>query len=222
MRIGVAIPCYRRHLNCLQRLLDSLEFQTRKPDYVSVSCSSCKEEDLNSIRTDYTFPVKIQYHQSRKNAAENRNLAANVLDTDTISFIDADDLMHPQRLQAICIAFENNNIEFVLHSYNSENDFKMFDEIEILESELIPDENESSLNLKCRDYPIQHAHISIRKHCLENVKFNESSECERIEDAIFCRNMMFVYGIKNAFMPYALSIYVGEHQTYTDDNIVGV
>jgi hypothetical protein len=44
-----------------------------------------------------SFPPTIVTRRDRRSAAENRNAAARALDTDDISFIDADDEMHPQR-----------------------------------------------------------------------------------------------------------------------------
>lgn len=51
------------------------------------------------------------------NTATNRNIAAKMLDTDIISYIDADDQMHFQRLEIIEKAFVENDIDLFLHNY---------------------------------------------------------------------------------------------------------
>ena len=94
MKISLVIPCYINHINKLINLLESLEFQTRPPDEVIISCSSTN--DFIVLR-EYVFPVKMYIHEEKKNAAENRNIATSKIkeDTDIICFFDADDKMHP-------------------------------------------------------------------------------------------------------------------------------
>ena len=104
MKIGVAIPAYVGHIEKLFQLLDSIQSQTIIPDEVVVSCSSTKKTDfeLNCYiekLKKYTFSLEIITSEEKKNAAQNRNIAASKLsDVDYITFIDADDVMHPQRI----------------------------------------------------------------------------------------------------------------------------
>ena len=99
MRIGVAIPCYIGHIEQLQVLLDSIAAQTRLPDKVVVSCSSTTE--MPPEFSKYEFDLQIICDPMRKNTAQNRNIAAQLLDTDVITFFDADDVMHPQRIEFV-------------------------------------------------------------------------------------------------------------------------
>jgi glycosyltransferase involved in cell wall biosynthesis len=106
MKIGVAIPCYKYHIPKLIRCLESIEAQTLKADQVVVSCSSSDKSDFPSdIEKRFSFPLVILTTPDRKNAAENRNIAISHLTTDLVSFFDADDIMHPQRLEFIKHAF---------------------------------------------------------------------------------------------------------------------
>ena len=105
MRLGVAIPCFIKHIDHCYKLLDSINEQSRLPDQVIVSCSSSKPEDF--VKREYKFPLTVITSEERKNSAQNRNIAASKLDTDVISFIDADDIMHPQRLEVIENAFKH-------------------------------------------------------------------------------------------------------------------
>ena len=102
--IGVAISCYQGHLEALGNLLESINLQSRKPDMVIVSCSSYDASNATATpysSKKYSFPYHIFFHSEKKNAAENRNIAASYLTTDIITFIDADDIMHPQRIAVI-------------------------------------------------------------------------------------------------------------------------
>ena len=105
MRIGVAIPCFIKHIpQCLQ-LLDALEYQTRRPDEVVVSCSST----IEFPHKEYSYSIKILVTEKKQNTSTNRNCAARELQTDIICFFDADDEMHPQRLEVIERCFQSTN-----------------------------------------------------------------------------------------------------------------
>jgi hypothetical protein len=119
MKIGVAIPCYYGHINNLFILLDSIQKQTILPDKVVVSCSSTPFFENKNI---YSFPLEIMVTEERKTAAQNRNICVSkLLDMDYISFIDADDIMHIQRIELLLEVFKRNNVDIILHNYyNSE------------------------------------------------------------------------------------------------------
>ncbi len=116
LTLGIAIPCYKNHIGPLKNLLDSIERQTKKPDKVVISSSSTEQKDLPQFE-HYSFPFFIITTSEKKNAAQNRNIAASHLDTDIISFIDADDLIHYQRLEIIYKCFISTNCKLVLHSF---------------------------------------------------------------------------------------------------------
>jgi glycosyltransferase involved in cell wall biosynthesis len=123
MKIGVAIPAYIGHIERLFNLLDSIQNQTVIPDKVVVSCSSSKNSDfeldcyLEKLQ-QYTFSLEIITSEEKKNAAQNRNIAASKLsDVDYITFIDADDVMHPQRIEILLNVFQLHESDIVLHNY---------------------------------------------------------------------------------------------------------
>ena len=68
MKIGVAIPTYKKDIIFLDRCLRSIENQTKLPDIVVISASSCKMEDVK-IAT-YSFPFKIICEENQQNAGE--------------------------------------------------------------------------------------------------------------------------------------------------------
>jgi len=212
IRIGVGIPCYKGHIPALKYLLDSIQNQTRKPDSVVVSCSSSELTDIPPNYYEYSFPLEIITCPDRKNAAQNRNITISKLNTDVISFIDADDIMHPQRIEIIERCFLFPDINLLLHSFemNPENDFEYY--------ELFP----FDLNMLfiCQWRSIQHNHypyqdgiihnsqMSVRKHVFDQVKFREENEYFGKEDTLFNGDVIHTFPNSNAYSPLRLSKYV--------------
>ena len=119
--IGVAIPCYSRHAHLLGSLFENIYMSTVKPVQIVVSCSSWDKDEI--VTGQYKdIPIMIKYSKRRINQAENRNIAAGLLDTELISFIDADDLMHPQRLEYIVKAFQQSSFDVIYHDYEGKLD----------------------------------------------------------------------------------------------------
>ena len=192
MTIGVAIPCYSGHVHYISSLLDNVAGSTRKPDEIVISCSSC---DNNRIQyfVYKDIPVRIWYSTERLNQSTNRNRAASLLKTDLISFLDADDLMHPKRIEYLCQAFESRpDISAVYHSYSRDFITKREDpfwdepELNMLPSRVIKNPNALGLLVESdTSLPIHHAHVTIRNEVMGRVRFNESWDVYRLEDAVY-------------------------------------
>ena len=209
MRIGVAIPCYKYHISILKRCLDSIEAQTRKPDEVVVSCSSCTDTDIPSY--SYSFPLRIITRPTRHNAAENRNYAAGHLTTDIISFFDCDDVMHPQRIELVLGCFP---CDIVLHAFVQKVEHtKLYPSITRIRNIL-------RQGYYCAvvgdDYSIlpRHAHVSVRRRVLDRVRYTETVEWERREDSYFCWQVLAIPEYKNVFIMDPLSSYYETGQTF--------
>ena len=182
MKIAVCIPCCLKHVNKLERVLTSIEKQTIKPDIVSISISGIQgcSYDVNK----FSFPLKITCTPEHKNASENRNIAlgAIIASYDLVSFFDADDYMHPKRLETIKNIFEKTNCDVVLHNgicienENIKNPHLLFgDDIGI--------DITASDNFLC-------GHCTCTSILLKNIQFDESDECRGKEDSIFIQTCM--------------------------------
>jgi glycosyltransferase involved in cell wall biosynthesis len=148
MKIGVAIPCYKYHIPVLKRCLDSIEAQVFKPEIVVVSCSSSKREDLPEELKNpasYSFPFEIIITEERKNAAQNRNIAAEHIRLKTqcefISFFDCDDVMHPQRMKAIAYAVVYHpEVGMIMHNFvkpeHSNKSFQFYETFDVTMNQL--------------------------------------------------------------------------------------
>ena len=232
-RVGLAIPCYKRHIPQLISLLDSLEQQTLKPDAVVVSCSSTPAEDFPILKR-YSFPLQVMVHAARKSAAQNRNLAIKALtqkamsvmpDLDYISFFDADDVMHPDRLRAIIDTCKAQKTDIILHNFveptTEKNTYAIHD--------LYPNSNWTVKRGLLARGPtgcailkgdagakIHHSQVTVARAVLDRVKFREDVECERREDALFCGDVLALPGIRTAYIAEPLSIYFMEGAWYSD------
>jgi hypothetical protein len=220
MKIGVAVPAYIGHIVPLFKLLDSIQNQTIMPDKVVVSCSSTKDSDFDSYyekMKNYTFPLQIITTEDKKCAAQNRNIAAsNLMDMDYISFIDADDIMHPQRIEVLLKVFKDHDSDIILHNYsNYENiENKLIQKIQKNDIVIINNNLKQCISgcITHKDYhtmngKIHHGHVSI-KHCIFNqVQFPEEPEFYTKEDCVFCYRVFNIPNIKDSYIANELTYY---------------
>ena len=206
MQIGVAIPCYIGHIEQLQVLLESISNQTRLPDKVIVSCSSTTElPDLPK----YNFELNIIFEPSVKNPSQNRNIAARHLDTDIITFFDADDIMHPQRIEFIEQAFWEG-ADIVLHNFETNSSkFSLYDSCNISYNTLRQCESGCIRPIIWNAHDlIHHAQVSVKREIFEQVQFDEGPTGIGREDCIFCWSAFSIPNIKNAYISNKLSLYL--------------
>jgi hypothetical protein len=209
MRIGVAIPCYKGHIAPLKGLLDSIALQTRLPDDVFISCSSSVPSDFPYRDTDFTFPFRVLTHDIKQTAAQNRNIAGAHLDTDIITFFDADDQMHPQRLEIIEDCFTKHDSMILVHNFESSgNPFSTYTEFPYLLNQLERCPWGSTV-LKGRPAGLQvhNGQASIRREVFDTIRFNESSACLTKEDTVFCTDVIVTWPNRTAYCPLKLSAY---------------
>ena len=214
MKIGVAVPCYYGHIQRLYDLLDSIEKQTILPDKVVVSTSSTSKFSLNKT---YSFPLEVIVTEDKQNASKNRNIAASKLnDMDYITFIDADDIMHPQRIEMLLYAFKTYNSDIILHNYINEmpifspNIFQNILNINIRTNTLI--QSASGCITHIDGYndtidKIHHSQVTIKTEIFTQVKFPEEDIYNRKEDCVFCYRVFSLPNIKHAYIQNELSYY---------------
>jgi hypothetical protein len=206
--IGYAIPTFKGHLHMLEELLDTIANSTVLPKEVSVSISSV-DKDISF--KEYPYKLIITKTSEHKNGSQNRNIAANKLTTDIISFFDGDDLPNIHKNQYTLKAFETD-CEVVVHNYftsldrncnfinQSVGDFifhpKYIDTI--LPEWWWPQNNNLHKDYHC-------AHISVKKEIFNKIKYNEQYTIVG-EDAEYLRQI-FNSGIKICYIENKLSQY---------------
>lgn len=204
--IGVAIPCYRPHMSLVSTCLDSIEAQTVKPEKVVISCSSTTT--LPEIHRDYSFPFDIITIPETKLASQNRNIAASYLDTDIVSFFDVDDVMHPRRLETILSCF-HSPCDIVLHSFVYGPTLDTSDPYTKIRRNVLQRAMSGCAivvdNFRCR---IHHAHVSVRKEICDRIPFREQPQYNRVEDSMFCGDVLSIPYIRSAYVETPLSAYI--------------
>lgn len=212
MRIGVAIPCYNKHIPYLKICLDSIAAQTCLPSEVVVSCSSTTYDEIPQWK--YPFHLQILTFTDVYNPAKNRNIAASQLTTDIITFFDADDIMHPQRIELLKNAFETHWCDIILHGF-------MYDNEKHIEFPLVENSTSSFIlnnlvkaksgcaivkdNWKLR---IHHAHVSISAAIFRRNKFNEDPAVFIKEDCDYCARVLSLPNIRSVYINVPLSRYM--------------
>jgi glycosyltransferase involved in cell wall biosynthesis len=159
---------------------------------------------MSGIKIQSSIPLTFVIHNERKNASQNRNFGASILQTDILSFFDADDIMHPQRCEAILRASKQSDI--TLHSYTQTCDFETYSDFEIDYGKLQRAPSGCAIHIDDWRKLIHHSQVSVRKSVFNSIQFREGSEFERKEDSVFCGDVLQA-GFKNAYISNILSKY---------------
>jgi len=218
MKIGVCVPCYYAHIRYLGGLLMSIENQTLKPHIVSISISGVTDDIVVPTFTT-TFPLKITTTDLKKNAGQNRNIAVDQIkdDIDIITFFDADDFMHPKRLEIIDKAFKDDTCDVFMHGYwtclRNLTDDEIIEKAKpiqisekILSSTIPPDRTYIHVisDDSGREIPVVNGHISLRVSIFATYRVHENAI--GFEDSLYTKNL-FDAGFTIKFTPDVLSIY---------------
>ena len=204
--------------------LDSLEAQTEKPDRVLVVCSQATDEDIPESYRTYTFPLEFVTREGVYNQSQNRNEGIKRMNTDIVSFFDADDIMHPQRIEFIRRYFPGSDI--LLHGYKTDSPvFEPISQPIVHHSGLIRGHTgcvvfdpkgavtryyatgEFDASYTEWKKPLHHAQFSIRAEFLEFMKFPEDPKRIINEDALFCGLVISMSHVKSVFIEDSLSWY---------------
>ena len=216
--IGIIVPCIPRDIEKLSRLFESLKQQTKQPDEVVVSLSDTTESDGKKIEEKLRsqFPslnVNIIPYPERANAAKNRNMAAAVSQSEYLSFIDADDSMHPEKLELIAGTFVKTGAQMIIHGFTK----KFYKNIPLEKKALIIEGEQlyKIAEVQSRDYiilrsvfPIYskyliHAgHPTLLKSLYIKIKQREDKLYARCEDSKFIRDVMNYLGKKDQTITY--------------------
>lgn len=214
LKICVAIPAIPRDVFHIKRCLDSIEAQTRKPDFVIISLTGCTEAPDH---INYSFDYKIVTSENLKNAAANRNFAASLLpdDTDIICFFDCDDEMYPERLEYIEKTILKTNDDCILHNFTTiqnpkENKNRHISNLKYYKNALIINKFQNSVivkpDIRILDRNVCHGHLSLKYAVWKNIgKYNETINTIG-EDTEYCRRLISK-GCKFSFIRTKLSIY---------------
>lgn len=215
MRIGVCIPCHKPYIQYIQKCLESIEHQTRKPDVVSISFS---EVDEPPILQSFSFPIEISITTEKQCQARNRNIAASKIEVDILTFFDADDIMHPNRLASIELAFEQD-IDGFLHDNKQCNSAQYRTRAlsnilwEQIENKFYTDGFISSKDTICgriesRYGDLTNGHFSCRQSAWKSIPFPEGYGLGEDSEYVY---RIFSQGYKLGYTPDKLSYYIRDN-----------
>ena len=211
LKIGVAIPTWKKDLIWLKRCLDSIEKQILKPNIVCISASSCLDEDIPNY--NYSFQLKIIVTAQKQNAALNRNIAASYIeDVDIITFFDSDDEMIPERLLYIERSLRESNNHFVMHDCLEIKSFNQHYNIEREDYKSHVNgiiDNPTHCGVKKYDNVeggITHGHISVLYDIFQKEKFQIEDKYIYWEDAEYAKRLI-KGGYKGDYIQNKLSVY---------------
>lgn len=210
--IGVAIPCFKGHIGHLKNLLESIQQQTRIPDRVVVCCSSSEPQDIPYTQEMFSFPLQILVTPEKRSAAQNRNAAASQLQTDILSFIDADDVMHPRRIEIVEQCFTSSvgptDVVMLLHNYEMNLAEPWVTEDPVFEyGRLYRCPWGSTQHHDRRGNIVHNSQSSILRHVFDIIQFREEPEFHAKEDTIFCTDVISQFPEKIAYCFLKLSKY---------------
>lgn len=214
--IGIAISCYNVQIKYLNRLFDSIQSQTVHPQIVVVCCSLSIEDDLNKEFDDtcYSFPFKILINPLYRNNAQNRNEASIALDTDIISYVDVDSIMHPQCIECIRECFTHvKHSKILIHRYSENEHFEKINGFEFINDNLIKNERLGCvLNdqiLKNNYYEkLNLGNCSIRNDVFKKIRFTEEESLQSRINVLFVKSVLERYPYQNTYCTQVLSKYV--------------
>ena len=203
-KISIVIPCIPRDIKYLDRLMESIKNQSYKPYEIIIALSGSNSTlDINKLNNSliekFNLPIKFSYTKKMCNASTNRNRGGKMCSGDIITFMDADDVMYPDKLLYINTYFNKYNPKILLHAYSKGYDnFEITKEFDIIFGKRLYDVATIVKKRKFLMLPIgniHHGQPSISSDVFNNINFNENMEYA--EDCLFLHDILNFYGRKD-------------------------
>lgn len=203
--VDVCIAAIERDLQngCLHKSIASIRSQTTRPKAVIlvVSNTSSSSDEITKELMEFLRPIRLEVYAypDRLMQSQGRNIALAHTTSDIVSFIDADDFSHPQRIEFIVRQFsKHRKLRLLLHEFATEAEniqswrtqrlryvtSKTRDTSFLCQAEL---ETRHQPHL---DLPVHHAHVTVRREVFRKHVFPEGVASYRIEDSLFVREII--------------------------------
>lgn len=208
--ISIIIPCIPRDIKFLDRLFKSIQEQTYKANEIILAISEINERNAKNLeikfKNKYNIPLKVLPTLKTQYASENRNRGGNTATGDILVFMDADDIMYPDKLDITNKIFKKYNPKFFSHGFTTKY-FRIKKDPERIffgdylydlarkrsKSDVINNVDGlkawGTLPRKCH-----HGHISVPKYVFDKIKYREGVKYRRGQDTIFIRDIIQEYG----------------------------
>lgn len=210
-KISICIPCIQKHIPFLSDCIVSINNQTVLPFEIVVSVSNIT--DMKSVKNICDniskvskIPIKFKYTYEKKYAGENRNICVNESEGNIVSFIDADDLMHKDRIKILNEIFiKYNECIGILH-YFVEN--RSLDNEEKFDEQYIQKYSFSDL--------LHFGHSSFRKKIFEKYKYGFDP---RGQDVKFIASILPEYLDNLLVYKKPLTFYMSNNSSFYNKNL---
>ena len=100
--ISIGVPAIFQDMNTLQDLIDSVEKQTVMPDEIVIYMTGVGSSKVSTTFRQITdVPIRIFTETEQKMSGYSRNRVMEQATSEFVMFLDADDLMHPRRVEMV-------------------------------------------------------------------------------------------------------------------------
>jgi glycosyltransferase involved in cell wall biosynthesis len=158
------------HDKLLIKALKSLEEQTYKNFETLIVLDECRSETEEKIKNK-NFKLNLQLLKKEKKLGlfSAKNFGLSFIKTDLVSFLDADDLYLPKKLEKQINFFENNDVDFLgTHAWNikPDNDKNLFESCFDTSSYVTHEQIKKRIQI---ENILTHGSMMIKKSCLEKL-----------------------------------------------------
>jgi glycosyltransferase involved in cell wall biosynthesis len=158
------------HDELLNRSINSLVNQTYKDFKTLIVLDECwvKTKELVESK-NYNLNIKIVEKEKKNGLSSAKNLGLNLIDTEWVSFLDADDLYIETKLEEQILFIENNHVDFLgTHAWNinRNDDYNLFPSCFDNDSFISHEEIKNKIFY---ENILTHGSMMIRKKCLDEL-----------------------------------------------------
>lgn len=196
--ISLCVPCIPPDIHKLESLVQNTNKQSKLPNEMIIGLSETTKRDSKSLSNKLNkisrFPVIVSNTEQKAYAGINRNRAADLASYEYVSFIDADDIMHPERLKIIAETIGSQGRPMgVVHGFTYDKVAGDLGTFDIWNSKKFWDYHNKYSRSESLNYPkisLHHGHPTYKSSVFESVKFTNR---KRGQDAEMLRNVVDHY-----------------------------
>ena len=225
IEISIVVPCYAPHLKYLDVTFYDICNQTVLPKEVILAASEINDETKNNLYDKFInlfkfkqIDFKIVSTINVQYAGINRNIGVKLATGDYIMFIDADDSIHPKKIEITKYFLQLYNPNIFLHSFVALKSLNFFKNYQInYENTIVVDndkimrntfgnppkrnrENEfnpnskHSIRIKCGKksyYSITNGYATVKRSLFDTFQY---TNLPRGQDGVFVRDILWNVG----------------------------
>ena len=196
--IAIGIPCIPKHVKHLPELMESIKKQTISPTEVILGISETDKQEADKLLKQYSsilLPSKLIVTSTaeRALAGKNRNRISDHCTADLISFIDADDLMHPQRNEILLDVYKRYRPRSIVHQYTRtfKDMEKKINNATVVDGMMLHKLNKNKNTPHLVGADLHHGHITVETKLFKKIRQPEDMRIG--EDSIFVRRILESY-----------------------------